>query len=184
MEDMNNFDVKEEKKHKKYIIHPDTPIEFEKYKYYWNESHPELKGVMNVCEYRISWMIDLRELYETYAPDGSKIKSLYYRCHFAQSCMGLECRVDSRLFVPPIFLTVFITIFWVFKKMLWRDMKRVERIQREARLAEDQGTVRVEDGPPSYNAVFSLVPPSYESVMLGKMTYSASSSASSSVSTS
>lgn len=63
-EESHNFDVIENKTGKFYFIHPDTPIEFEKYKYYWNESHADLKGVKNLCEYRINWMIDSKEMYE------------------------------------------------------------------------------------------------------------------------
>ncbi|EGT48685.1 hypothetical protein CAEBREN_32360 [Caenorhabditis brenneri] len=169
-EDTDNFDIEETKKGKRYIIHSESPIEFQKYKYYWNDTHLDLNGLTNICEYRISWMIDSKELEQTYSAEGIQMKSLYYHCHFAQSCMGLECRVDSRLLVPPIFLTIFITIFWCFKKMLWRDMKREERIQR-ATIENTLNPQQMEAGPPSYAAVFSRVPPSYESVMLAKITY-------------
>uniref|UniRef100_A0A1I7UAV5 CX domain-containing protein n=1 Tax=Caenorhabditis tropicalis TaxID=1561998 RepID=A0A1I7UAV5_9PELO len=175
MEDSNNFEIKENVKGKRYIIHPESPIQFEKYKYYWNESHPNLNDSLNICEYRISWMIDSKELEQTYSPEGIQMKSLFYHCHFAQSCMGLECKIDSRLLVPPMyihpfsvstklrnfrFLTIFISVFWFFKKMLRRDMQRTERLQRHYQM-----NGHVEQGPPSYASVFSLFPPSYEDVI-------------------
>ncbi|CAP39762.1 Protein CBG23236 [Caenorhabditis briggsae] len=158
MEEMNYFEVEQTKKTRRYIIRSNGPIEFEKYKYYWNDTLLESKRSLNLCEYRISWMIDSKELDETYNADGVKMKSLFYYCHFAQSCMGLECRIDSRLLVPPIFLTVFVTIFWLFKRMLWRDMKRTERIQRENRTAENPATIeRIEPGDEFYDRFVNIV---------------------------
>ncbi|CAA98470.1 CX domain-containing protein [Caenorhabditis elegans] len=173
-EESHNFDVIENKTGKFYFIHPDTPIEFEKYKYYWNESHADLKGVKNLCEYRINWMIDSKEMYETFSPENTQMKSLFYRCHFAQTCMGLECKIDSRLFVPPIFLLIFISIFWCFKRMLRRDMKRVER-QTSFHIMDPTNPAH-RSPPPPYNAQNSAIPPPYHNARHGRVSRSNSHS--------
>ncbi|CAI2353820.1 unnamed protein product [Caenorhabditis sp. 36 PRJEB53466] len=170
------FDSADFKQNKYYIVGPSVPIEYNRMKYYWNETFMDLEEVSNLCEYRIS-MLD-GELDNTFYRNGTQVRSLLYTCSWGQSCRGLECTYNLPRF--PYFLIIIFLLMWLLvyaKNRMRKEFEDAWRLREKLRrplpqLQHNTVPPRNPDSPPSYNSVMRCPsPPPYETVVSGNVTY-------------
>ncbi|CAL2044836.1 unnamed protein product [Caenorhabditis brenneri] len=179
---LNKFDFRNDGDGTYYVLRPNEPLEFEKYKYYWNESHRDLKEYNSICEYQVHYFIDAEELKNTYFPDGTRLKSMFFHCSFPYSCVAMECLIESRFYLAIIFVGfVFFGLYFV-RRCVMKEIKQLEKIRDQCVRPQSVPGPRYmspmflqneveEPPPPSYNMVIDTAPPSYESVVRDRVTY-------------
>ncbi|EFP06857.1 hypothetical protein CRE_11250 [Caenorhabditis remanei] len=172
------FDSFEYNDYVHYKIRHEHPLEFEKYKYYWSENHEELKEYRHLCEYYFSGH-DSLELFRTHYPNNTQPKSFFFHCSFPYSCIGIECQIETRFVLGVIFVLGLILSLYFARKCIMKEIKQMEKIRDQCTRPQYPRGPRfmppmtpLEAPPPSYNVVFSSTsPPSYESVVRDKVTY-------------